>query len=285
MKLEYKVVMLSVMIGILFILAETFSRFLALDPMNKNVDPISVLHILFEPLTTNQGIFFVLIILLLCTVFGLLLASLISQVLKAKDAVKQKDIEQNTILEFVPEIVIYLTLDECIKWVSHSFYLETELTENDIVGKKILEMSGKLFKPEQSRIFFDEFEVNKRIDIEIQSTKGKYWRILSNPSKDENGSITGYVLLAIDITDNKRDEKIKRRSYEQLESNINQFAAIVDNIRNPLSSIVLLTEIYEKEETAAQVFEQCGEIEEVISRLDEGWAKSEDIRNFLKEHL
>ena len=133
--------------------------------------------------------------------------------------------------------------------------------------------------------YFDEFKINKTIDVEIQSRKGKYWQILSNPAKDENGNVTGYVLLAIDITENKRDEEMKRRSYEQLESNIEQFATVIDNIRNPLSGIVLLSEMSPDQKTAGQVVEQCDEIEEVISKLDEGWAKSEDIRDFLKKHL
>ena len=282
MKLEYKVIILSVMVGILFILAETFSRFLSHDPKNRT--PLT-LSFLFEPLMTNQGLFFVLIILLLCFVFGVLLASLISQVLKAKDIARQKDNEKNMILEFVPEIVIYITADDRIKWISRSFYTETNLTESDIVGKKLDEAAGQLFPQEQMNLFYNEIKVREMVDFEIRSLTGKYWRVLSNPSKDENGDVSGYVLLAIDITNIKRDERMKRRSYEQLESNINQFAAVVDNIRNPLSSIVLLTEIYENTETAGKVLQQCDDIEEVISILDEGWVKSEDIRNFLKKHL
>ncbi|MCL2549527.1 MAG: PAS domain-containing protein [Methanimicrococcus sp.] len=282
MKLEHKVVILSVIIGILFILAEMFSNFLSHDPRGRTSWSLAFL---FEPLMTGEGLFFVLIILLLCFVFGTLLASLISQVLKAKEIARQKDIEKNTILEFVPEIVIYVTNDDRVKWISRSLYTVTGMAESEIVGKKIDEMAGKLFSPEQMDIFYNEIKVSKLIDIEIQSLKGKYWRILSNPSKDENGDISGYVLLAIDITNTKRDERMKRRSYEQLENNINQFATVIDNIRNPLSSIVLLTEIYENNDTADRVLEQCDEIEKVISILDEGWAKSEDIRNFLKKHL
>jgi len=283
MKLEYKVVILSVMVGILFILAETFSRFISGDPRGRSPPP--TLSFLFDPLMTNQGMFFVLTILLLCFIFGILLASLIGQVIKAKDVARQKDLEKNTILEFVPEIVIYLTNDDRIKWISHSFYAETDLTEDDIVGKKLEEAAGQLFPQEQMNIFYNEIKVNRTIDFEIRSLTGKYWRVLSNPSKNGYGEISGYVLLAIDITNAKRDERMKRRSYEQLESNINQFAAVVDNIRNPLSSIVLLTEIYENIETAEKVIEQCEEIEGVISILDEGWVRSEDIRNFLKKHL
>jgi len=283
MKLEHKVVILSVMIGILFILAEMFSHFLSIDPRSK--DNTDLFTALFEPLTTNQGLFFVLIILLLCFVFGTLLSSLISQVMKAKGVARQKDIETNTILEFVPEILIYLTSDERIKWVSQSFYTETGLPESEIIDNRIEEIIKKLIRKEHIDSFVYEYRVNKKIDIEVQSLTGGYWRVLSNPSKNENGEVTGYILLAIDITDNKRNERIKRRSYEQLESNINQFATVVDNIRNPLSSIVLLTEIFESEKTAVKVLEQCNGIEEVISRLDEGWSKSEDIRNFLKEHL
>lgn len=283
MKLEYKVVILSVMVGVLFILAEMFSRLLSSGPETRST--AEALTFLFEPLTTDQGLFFNLVILLLCFVFGILLARLISQVLKAKDVARQKDIEKNMILEFVPEIVIYINNDYRIKWASRSLYTETGMTESEVVGQIIDNTTGKLFSQEQVNAYLDEFKINKTIDVEIQSRKGKYWQVLSNTAKDENGNVTGYVLLAIDITENKRDEEMKRRSYEQLESNIEQFATVIDNIRNPLSGIVLLSEMSADQKTAGQVVEQCDEIEEVISKLDEGWAKSEDIRDFLKKHL
>ncbi len=283
MKLEYKVIILSVLVGLLFIAAELLSRFVAAGPITGST--IEALKFLFEPMTTDEGLFFNLVILLLCFVFGVLLARLINQVLKAKGVAKQTDIEKNMILDFVPEIVIYMTGEYKIKWASRSLYTETGLTEPDIVGKTIMDLGTKLFPGEAANEMFAEFLEKKEIASEIKSLKNKYWQIISNAARDEDGDVTGYVLLAIDITANKLDEEMKRVSYERLEANIEQFATVIDNIRNPLSSVVLLAETSNDRETARKIIIQCDDIEEVIAQLDEGWANSEEIRNFLKKHL
>ncbi|MDV0445798.1 hypothetical protein MmiAt1_13940 [Methanimicrococcus sp. At1] len=283
MKLEYKVIILSVMVGVLFILAEALSRFFASDVETDNIR--DALGFLFEPLTTDQGIFFNIVILLLCFVFGVLLARLINQVLKAKGVAKQTDIEKNMILDFVPEIVIYMTNDYKIMWASRSFYTETDLDESDVVGKPITVLGKILFPTDSINTMYAEFLDEKEISAEIKSFKNKYWQIISNASRDDNGEVTGYVLLAIDITVSKLDEEMKRISYERLENNIEQFATVIDNIRNPLSIVVLSAETSSDQETSKKIIAECDEIEEVIAKLDEGWANSEEIRNFLKKHL
>lgn len=283
MKLEYKVIILSVMVGLLFIAAEMLSRFFAVGSITGST--MEALQFLFEPLTTDEGLFFNFVILLLCFVFGVLLARLISQVLKAKGVAKQTDIEKNMILDFVPEIVIYMTSEYKIVWASRSFYKETNLYESDIVGTSIIEMGRILFPADTANAMFEEFLQKKEVASEIKSFKNKYWQILSNAARDGNGQVNGYVLLAIDITDNKRNEEMKRLSYERLEDNIEQFATVIDNIRNPLSSVVLLAETSSDCETAQKIIQECDDIEEVITRLDEGWSNSEEIRNFLKKDL
>ncbi|MBZ3936326.1 PAS domain-containing protein [Methanimicrococcus blatticola] len=283
MKLEYKVIILSVLVGLLFIFAELLSRYFTAGPDTGSVG--ESVKFLFEPMTTDEGLFFNLVILLLCFVFGVLLARLINQVLKAKGVAKQTDIEKNMILDFVPEIVIYMTAEYKIKWASRSLYTETGLSESELVGKSITDLGTKLFPSEPALELFAEFLERKEIASEIKSLKNKYWQIISNTARDEDGEVSGYVLLAIDITETKRDEEMKRVSYERLEANIEQFATVIDNIRNPLSSVFLLAETSYDHMAAEKIIEQCNEIEEVIAKLDEGWANSEEIRNFLKKHL
>jgi len=283
MKLEYKVIILSVMVGILFLLAEMLSRWISSNPNFEN--SMGPIDFLFEPLTTDQNIFYYLSILILCLIFGFMLARMIKQVLEAKDAARQIGIEKNMILDFVPEIVIYTDKYLHIRWASRSLYTETGISKEDMANKYFDELALNLFERETIIEHVNTFRTNPIMNIEINSKKGKYWQVLSNHAKDENGNDSGYVFLAIDVTKNKHDEEMKRRSYEQLENNIEQFATIIDNIRNPLSSVVLLAEVSDDKKVSDQIIHQCDDIEEVISTLDEGWAKSEDIRNFLKKHL
>jgi PAS domain S-box len=281
MKLEYKIIVLSVMVGVSFIVAESMSTLISNNPNNLT----KYLEFLFEPLTTNQNLFFYISIILLCFIFGFMLSRMINQVLRAKDAAKKNDIEKNMILDFVPEIVIYTDNELRIKWASRSLYTEVGTSKEEMVDRYFDEVALSLFDRETIIEQLNTFRTNPIMNIEMSSKKGKYWQILSNHARDENGNGNGYVFLAIDVTKNKRDEEMKRRSYEQLESNIEQFATVIDNIRNPLSSVVLLAEVSANEKTSEKIIQQCDDIEEVISKLDEGWAKSEDIRNFLKKHL
>jgi two-component system response regulator len=79
-------------------------------------------------------------------------------------------------------------------------------------------------------------------------------------------------------------DELKRKAYEQIEHNIEQYAILIDHIRNPLAAIIGIAEMEMKNETAAKIIEQARRIEEVLVRLDKGWLKSEQIRKFLREY-
>lgn len=72
---------------------------------------------------------------------------------------------------------------------------------------------------------------------------------------------------------------------EQIEKNIEQFAILVDHIRNPLTAIAGLVEQKADEELRKKVLEQVKRIQDVVRRLDQGWLESETIRNFLKRYM
>ncbi len=84
-------------------------------------------------------------------------------------------------------------------------------------------------------------------------------------------------------------EEQKRIAYKQIEKNIEQFAILVDRIRNPLSVIMGYAELKEemKKESYNRLFEviahNAREIEKIVQQLDRGWIESEKIREFLKK--
>ncbi len=81
-------------------------------------------------------------------------------------------------------------------------------------------------------------------------------------------------------------EELKKRAYEQIEQNIEQFAILADHIRNPLAGILGLTEMrIDDEGLQLQFKEFVNRIEEVIRKLDEGWLESEIVRDFLRGEL
>jgi len=78
-------------------------------------------------------------------------------------------------------------------------------------------------------------------------------------------------------------EKSKEKAYQQIEHNIEQFATLIDRIRNPLAIIQALAELNLDEKTAKKIIEQIERINRVIKELDEGWVESEKIKDFLRK--
>ena len=91
------------------------------------------------------------------------------------------------------------------------------------------------------------------------------------------------VISMQDITDKIILEQVKEMSYQQLEMNIEQFAILIDSIRNPISVIMGLTDIEENEITA-QIAEQAKLIDETLQQLDRRWLESINVKNFLSKY-
>jgi|GEM_PF-947060 PAS domain S-box-containing protein len=73
-------------------------------------------------------------------------------------------------------------------------------------------------------------------------------------------------------------------SIRQIERNIEQFAVLVDHIRNPLAAIAGITETEIKDRKVAEKIQnQVQRINRVVEKLDKGWIQSEKIREFLKK--
>jgi glucose-6-phosphate-specific signal transduction histidine kinase len=78
-------------------------------------------------------------------------------------------------------------------------------------------------------------------------------------------------------------ELLKREAFQQIEHNMEQFAILNDQIRNPLQAIMLDTTTVD-EKTKALVSEQVKIIEKILDTLDEGYLESENVRKFLRKY-
>ncbi|MHC1597053.1 MAG: histidine kinase dimerization/phospho-acceptor domain-containing protein, partial [Methermicoccaceae archaeon] len=71
---------------------------------------------------------------------------------------------------------------------------------------------------------------------------------------------------------------------DQLETNIEIFATLVDGIRNPLAVIAGYAELA-RDERGRKTLNQCERINKIIKQFDEGWLESEKVRDFLRRHV
>lgn len=96
---------------------------------------------------------------------------------------------------------------------------------------------------------------------------------------------TNQAVVSIhDITEKTLMEQVKVQAFEQIERNLEQFAILVDSIRNPLAVIIGIVDS-SNYELSQDIVEQIKMIDEITVQLDNRWLESETIRNFLKEHL
>jgi len=72
-------------------------------------------------------------------------------------------------------------------------------------------------------------------------------------------------------------------TFTQLEKNIEQFAILSDNIRNPLTVIIGLADLHETE-ISREIIEQAKIIDDIINLLDWGWIESEKIKVYLRKY-
>jgi len=110
-----------------------------------------------------------------------------------------------------------------------------------------------------------------------------YVDIITMPTKDPDGRVSGSVNVMHDISDRMRVEELKREAFVQIEENFMQMAILNDQIRNPLSVIVGLASL-EGGEIEGKILRQAHEINAIITRLDQGWVESAKVREFLKKH-
>ncbi|WP_290596347.1 MULTISPECIES: PAS domain S-box protein [unclassified Archaeoglobus] len=78
-------------------------------------------------------------------------------------------------------------------------------------------------------------------------------------------------------------EKMKEQAVLQIDRNIEQFAILVDKIRNPLAVIIGAVEVgCDNYDIQRKVFEAVNKVESIIAELERGWLESEDVRKLLR---
>jgi PAS domain S-box-containing protein len=91
------------------------------------------------------------------------------------------------------------------------------------------------------------------------------------------------LAVARDITERRELQQLERAALEQIQENLVQMAALNDEIRNPLAVIIGLADL-EEPAFAQKILVQVKSINDLVTRLDQGWVASEKVRGFLRKH-
>jgi PAS domain S-box-containing protein len=159
------------------------------------------------------------------------------------------------------------------------------ISPTDAVGRQFSDYIHPEEREEATRRF-SEALVKGPVGIEtrlmVTGDMIKYVRI-SSRLVSTNGVVTGFTGIITDLTERRQLEELKIRAFHQIEKNLGQMAVLNDQIRNPLSVIVLLAGAAGCRE-GQKIIDQAMEIDALVKKLDQGWAESAKVREFLKKH-
>jgi len=89
--------------------------------------------------------------------------------------------------------------------------------------------------------------------------------------------------IARDITERHDIERLKMEAFQQIESNMQQFALLNDHIRNPLQGIIGISDLMQNK-YSEQIIKLARGINDIVHKLDQGYIESEKIYEFLRKY-
>ncbi|MCG3260207.1 MAG: PAS domain-containing protein, partial [Candidatus Heimdallarchaeota archaeon] len=92
------------------------------------------------------------------------------------------------------------------------------------------------------------------------------------------------LVTARDITDRKRDRELRRQAYDQIAQNIEDFAELVDRIRNPLMGVIGYAELSETLHSTI-IIEEAKKIEEITQKISDSYLETEKVRKILRSEI
>ena len=104
------------------------------------------------------------------------------------------------------------------------------------------------------------------------------------PFHTREGEVTSVLGISRNITDRViLEQEMSRKGIFRIEKNMEQFQVLNDQIRNPLQVIAALTSL-DNGPNCERIQRQVAIIDDLVARLDKGWAESTKVRSFLLRH-
>jgi|GEM_PF-3565969 len=188
---------------------------------------------------------------------------------------------------------IYLIQDGVFKYVNPKMAELWGYSVEELIGKSPLEF----IHPDDRETV--RWNIERRIMGEIDAINYKL-KMVRKDGRIRHNEVFGSRIVyrgkpavigtLIDITERLELEREKLRAFEQIEKNIENYAILVDQIRNPLAVIQGMCEMRldgddKLRELKDTIIDSVNRIEDVVERLERGWLESEAIRKFLKGEL
>ena len=135
-----------------------------------------------------------------------------------------------------------------------------------------------------SLLHIEDYFSNNIPITHVEQINERWIETTIHPVTDVRGMVDLVAIQSHDITEWKHlEEKLEKEGIYQIEQNMEQFQILNDQIRNPLQVISGYISIGDCP-FKINIEEQLHKINELVTRLDNGWLESEKVRSFLFRH-
>jgi len=169
--------------------------------------------------------------------------------------------------------------------VNQPAIVKTGFTAEEIFEFPLERIIKNLSDKEIKTYFKEMFEKNFiTFERELYRKDGSSFPVEINATPFNLKGEISVLVTARDITERKRDEELRKQAYAQIAQNIEDFAELVDRIRNPLMGVIGYAELSESMH-ADIIIEEARKIEEITKKISESYLETEQVRKILKEQI
>ena len=162
---------------------------------------------------------------------------------------------------------------------------KTGYKHEEIIELQLNQMVKNLSEQEIKSYFKEMFENNFiTFERELVRKDGNSFPVEINATPFMLKGEISVLVTARDITERKRDEELRKQAYAQIAQNIEDFAELVDRIRNPLMSIIGYVEL-SKSAQRDMIIEEAKKIETITQKISESYLETEQVRKIIKEQI
>ena len=161
----------------------------------------------------------------------------------------------------------------------------TKYTREDIVGLSLLDLVKDLTQEEIADYFSEIMEKYiVRFEREFIRKDGTVFPVEITATPFTLQEELTVLVTARDITERKRNRELRKQAYDQIAQNIEDFAELVDRIRNPLMSVMGYAELSETMHSSV-IIEEAKKIEEITQKISESYLETEEVRKILRSEI
>jgi PAS domain S-box-containing protein len=155
-------------------------------------------------------------------------------------SLRDKEAQLESIIYRTPFMLIRLDKDLRYRFISHAYLEMTGRRSEQVVGKRLSDILGD--KDFQAiRPYVEKVLQGNRVEFErevhYQGVGTRFLHVIYTPERDDSGTVTGWIVSMLDITERKRAEEEQKRAAEaeqilirELQHRTNNLLAVIQGI-------------------------------------------------------